>query len=96
MQQLSLLAGSERLSACPWARRHKQNVRGYVVLAVPERLPVGLADWLRAEGWQLEGYASDRGQGAVLLRGGDVAALLRMMRGPASHGSYTAGNYLPW
>lgn len=96
MKQLSLTTKPDCLSRCPWARAHKQNVRGYAVLAVPRVLPLGLADWLRANGWRLEGYAKDRGQGAVLLRGGDARALLGWMRSPVSHGSNTAGNLLPW
>jgi hypothetical protein len=96
MTQLSLLTTKPNcLSRCPWARPLRK-APSYVVLAVPAVLPLGLADWLRANGWRLEGYATDRGQGAVLLRGGDARELLAMMPRPVSHGSNTAGNLLPW
>jgi len=81
------------LLACPWARA---AAGGGVVLAVPEPLPDGLAAYLLGAGWQLAGYAKDGGQAAVKLVGGDAAALLGQVPQPASQGSRTAGNYLPW
>ena len=87
MQQLELTPKPEILNACPWARPHRDGVACGVVLAVPAPLPYGLAPWLRAEGWRCKAVAADRGQ---------YAALLGWVPRPESHGSLTAGNYLPW
>lgn len=92
--QLELQPPPPHLAACLWARRgHTHGL----VLAVPEPLPVGLSRWLRQHGWELRGYARDRGQAAVLLAGGDNAGeLLSWVPAPRTQGSNTAGNLLPW
>ena len=92
MQQLSLRP--EPLNPCPWARRPKYGTG--VVLAVPMPLPVGLAPWLRSQGWSLKEFAVDRGQAAAWLVGGNDAELLSWMPGPPAQGSRTPGNHLPW
>ncbi|MBE9070565.1 hypothetical protein IQ260_28385 [Leptolyngbya cf. ectocarpi LEGE 11479] len=96
MQQLELKPKPDILNACPWARPHRDGLACGVVLAVPLRLPYGLAPWLRAQGWRSKAVAADRGQYAVLLAGGCAVELLSWVPRPESHGSLTAGNYLPW
>ena len=96
MQQLELKLKPDILNACPWARPHRDGVACGVVLAVPLRLPYGLAPWLRAQGWQSKAVAQDRGQYAARLVGGCAVELLGWLPRPESHGSLTAGNYLPW
>ncbi|MEM0978648.1 MAG: hypothetical protein AAGH78_00100 [Cyanobacteria bacterium P01_H01_bin.58] len=66
------------------------------MLAVPAPLPYGLATWLREQSWQSKAVAADRRQYAALLVGGCAVELLGWMPRPESHGSLTAGNYLPW
>ncbi len=82
------------LIGCPWARRAHDGAG--IVLAVPKPLPLGLAPWLREQGWQFAGYAEDRGQAAIRLIGGNAVALLCWLSGPPGRGSRTPGNYLPW
>ena len=96
MQQLELNPKPSQLEACPWARPHHLGVNYGIVLAVPAPLPYGLATWLRAQGWQSKAVANDRGQYAALLVGGCAVELLSWVPRPESHGSETAGNYLPW
>ena len=96
MQQLKLKPKPDVLNACPWARPHRDGIVHGVVLAVPAPLPYGLAPWLRAQGWRSKAVATDRGQYAALLIGGCAVELLGWLPRPESHGSYTAGNYLPW
>ena len=95
-QQLELKPKPAILNACPWARPHRDGVACGVVLAVPLQLPYGLADWLRENNWQSKAVAADRGQYAALLVGGCAVELLGWVPRPESHGSLTAGNYLPW
>jgi len=89
-----LMLRPEMLQACPWARPARD--RTGVVLAVPLPLPLGLAPWLKAQGWELAGYAEDRGQAAVKLTGGATADILGWLPQPTHAGSRTAGNLLPW
>lgn len=96
MQQLELKPKPDVLNACPWARPHYSGVRCGVVLAIPAKLPYGLAPWLKEQGWQSMSVAEDRGQFAALLVGGCAVELLGWLPRPESHGSCTAGNYLPW
>ena len=96
MEQLELNTKPDILNACPWARPHRDGVAYGVVLAVPALLPYGLAPWLRERGWQSKAVAIDRGQYAALLVGGCAVELLSWLPRPESHGSETAGNYLPW
>ena len=96
MQQLELKPKPDILNACPWARPHRDGVACGVVLAVPLQLPYGLAPWLHSQGWQSKAVAQDRGQYAALLVGGCAVELLGWLPRPESHGSLTAGNYLPW
>ncbi|MEO0487956.1 MAG: hypothetical protein AAFZ49_00180 [Cyanobacteria bacterium J06659_2] len=91
---MQLLLKPAPLNDCPWARR--PHAGPGVVLAVPKPLPLGLAPWLRSQGWVLLSFAEDRGQAAALLAGGDEAALLSWLPQPPSHGSNTPGNLLPW
>ena len=95
-QQLELKPKPTILNAYPWARPHRDGVTYGVVLAVPLQLPYGLADWLRENNWQSKAVAADRGQYAALLVGGCSVELLGWVPRPESHGSLTAGNYLPW
>lgn len=92
MQQLSLKP--ELLNACPWAR--SPHYGHGVVLAVPVPLPLGLAPWLLAQGWQFKALACDRNQTAVWLVGGNPESLLCWLPAPPNHGSNTPGNLLPW
>ncbi|NEP15438.1 MAG: hypothetical protein F6J97_00875 [Leptolyngbya sp. SIO4C1] len=94
MKQLELNPKPDILNACAWARLPHRGAG--IVLAVPKPLPLGLAPWLRSQGWQLAGYAEDRGQAAVWLIGGVEADLLGWLPRPRSEGSRTAGNLLPW
>ncbi|EKU97583.1 hypothetical protein Lepto7375DRAFT_6787 [Leptolyngbya sp. PCC 7375] len=95
MEQLELDPKPGQLKPCPWARPHRDGVGIGVVLAVPCPLPYGLAPWLRSQGWIMEA-ACDRNQWAVLVKGPGCERLLHWLKPPAGHGSYTAGNYLPW
>ena len=89
-----LLFKPEQLHACPWARRPRHSAGA--VLAVPMPLPLGLAPWLRSQGWELKAFAIDRGQAAAWLVGGNAEELLAWMPSPRNEGSQTAGNLLPW
>ncbi len=95
MSQLELDPKPEQLEQCPWARPHRDGVSLGVVLAVPCPLPYWLSPWVRSQNWNLN-PACDRGQWAVLVQGPGAQRLLNWLRPPASHGSLTAGNYLPW
>lgn len=93
-KQMQLSLKPALLTDCPWARR--PHAGAGVVLAVPKPLPLGLAPWLRSQGWQLAAFAEDREQAAALLMGGDAEALLSWLPQPPSTGSNTPGNLLPW
>lgn len=90
--QLSLLPAS--LRQCSWVRLPRSG-QG-IVLAVSKPLPLGLAPWLRSQGWRLKAYAEDRGQAAVWLVGGNTSDLMAWLPEPEKRGSQTAGNLLPW
>ena len=92
MQQLELKP--KILNACPWAR--PSSAGEGVVLALPQPLTPGLAPWLRSRGWRLKEFATDRGQAAAWLVGGNAAELLMWLPPPPSQGSRTPGNYLPF
>ena len=96
LEQLDLLnrPKPEMLNGCAWCRRPKLCTQG-AVLAVPVPMPLGFVHWLKEQGYKVVETACDRGQVAVLLFG-DTDDLLRWLPAPAGHGSYTAGNYLPW
>ena len=96
MKQLELNPKPEILNCCPWARPHRHGLSCGVVLAIPAPLPLGFAPWLRAQGWKCRDITHDRGQYAAWLVGGNDTELLGWLPRPAGHGSYTAGNYLPW
>ena len=98
MNQLKIFATStpKNLYRCPWARPARHWPRG-VVLALPATGPtLGIAPWLREQGWRLVDSAEDRGQQALLLAGGSPDTLLSVLPKPPSHGSNTPGNLLPW